>query len=385
MTEQVDERARPNFIGSDLEVSRRKFLLGSMAVAAGATLGRWIPTANAATGGGRLEIITWEGYSTQKEAAQWLTQNGIILNAATMGTQDDVTAKLVGNPVRLDVAEYAYGYNDVYKQIKALTPIDVAKVPNYNSSDIIDNFYKGQTWFFDGQHFGIPWCWGMNSIVYNPSMVPEITSYKDLLRKEFKGKLAFVDDTTATWPLIARLAGYGAKFPNLTKEELAHAFKEVIPYREQSRVFAPSNGDIVSLFVAGEIAACFCVWSAVPVQTALQGVTTKYVIPEEGANIWADAWFIPMTAVNREAALSFINHTLDPQVQADVCRNNSTGVMNRKAVALLDEQTRSLFDYENLDRVFAKSPMQAPPPQVSGEFATYNDWLQAWSDFKSGF
>lgn len=366
-------------------IDRRGFLFSSMVVAAGATLGRWVPSAEAAQIGAQLEIISWEGYSTQKESAKWLTKNGVKLNASVMSTQDDVTAKLVGNPVRLDVAEYAFGYNEVYQQIKALTPIDTSKIPNYTAANILENFYHGPTWFWDGQNFGIPWCWGLNALVYNPKVIPEIKTYTDLLKPELKGKLAFVDDTTATWPMIARLAGYGAKYPHLTTAELKDSFEKILPYREQSRVFAASNGDVVSLFVAGEIAACFCVWSAVPVQTALQGVETAYVVPEEGGVVWADAWFIPMTSVNRDTALAFINEALDPQVQADMARNTTSGVVNKKAVELLDPATRALFNYDNLATIFDRSLLQGPPPQTSTQFASYGDWMQAWADFKSGF
>ncbi|MDD2146791.1 ABC transporter substrate-binding protein [Pseudomonas putida] len=366
-------------------LSRRALMLGAAAVAAGATLARWVPEARAAVGG-QLDIMTWEGYTLQNEAAQWIKQNNLRVNASIMGSQDDVTAKLMGGGVRLDLSEYSNGYNELYKGLGLLKPIDVAQVPNYNPTDIISRFYDGDMWFWDGQRFGIPWTWGVDTIVINPQEVKEpVTSFKDLLRPEFKGRLTFLDNPLTVWPLAAKVTGHGDKFPNVSREDLADIWEQMIPYREQCRTFASSNGDVASLFVAKEISACFCTWTAATLQTAKQGVKTEYVFPKEGGAVWADAWFIPVTSVNVESALAFINQALDPQVQAEMSKAASSAVVNRKAVQYMDAATRSLFDYERIDEVLQQSPLKGQPPRESELYATYDDWLQAWASFRAGF
>ncbi len=386
MSESKDSRT-PNSGNSFLNpsISRRMMMLGAAAVAAGATLGRWVPSAHAAVGG-RLEIMTWEGYTLQGEAADWIKQNNIQVNAAIMGSQDDVTAKLMGGGVRLDLSEYSNGYNELYKGLNLLKPIDVSQIPNYNATDIIGRFYDGEMWFWDGQRFGIPWTWGIDTIVYKPDgLTAPITSFKDLLRPEFKGRLTFLDNPLTVWPLAARITGFGDKFPNVTRDELEQIWQQMQPYRDQCRTFASSNGDVASLFVANEISACFCTWTAATIQTAKQGVRTEYVFPEEGGAVWADAWFIPSTSQNIETALAFINQALDPQVQAEMSKSVSSAVVNRKAVAFMDEASRSLFEYDKIDEVLEKSPLKGQPPRESDEFATYDDWLQAWASFRAGF
>ncbi|MDR5832574.1 extracellular solute-binding protein [Caballeronia sp. LP006] len=366
---------------SGREVSRRHFMLASAAAAAGATLGAWSPGARANVGG-RLDLMSWEGYSLQNETARWRGQNGVSVNAAVMSNQDDVTAKLVGSPVRLDVAEYSNGYNAIYKDLKVLKPIDIGKIPNYNKSDILARFYDADMWYWDGQHFAIPWIWGLDTLVYNPKY-GKVESHKDLLKPEFKGKLTFVDNPLTTWPQIALVAGYGDKFPNLTKEELKDCFRRMEPYRKQCRVFAGSNGDVISLFASGEIAACFVVWSAVPLETAKQNVTTVGATFKGAGALWADAWFVPMTSQNIDTAHAFINQALSPQVQADACASTVGGCVNRKAIPLLDAKTRALFDYNTIDQLLATTPLKGQPPRTSSQYATYADWLQAWSDFRA--
>ncbi|MBL4929438.1 ABC transporter substrate-binding protein [Fuscibacter oryzae] len=368
------------------KLSRRRFINGAAALTGGAVLAPMLP-GFARAAGGELSVMAWEGFTMETELKDWLASEGITIKASIIGTQDDVNARLVGStPVPTDVSEFNQGYNHFYgDELAITTPLDESKLPNYNAEETFAGFYKAPTWFWDGKLHGVPWIWGLNSLVYNPAVVPEPKSYADLLKPEYKDKLAFGDDTLATWPMIARVAGYGDKFPNLTVEELDDAFAQMDPYRAQCRVFAASNGDSINLLVNGEIGALFCGWSGIPNETAKQGVETKYVIPAEGAAMWCDAWFIPTAATNTDLAHAYINATLGAQAQADVCKNVVGGTVQKPAVDKMDDATKGLFDYGNLDAVFASSPLQGIPPRESDEFATYDQWVAKWEEFKLGF
>lgn len=381
-----NESARTTDLLDQIVLGRRSFLLGTAAITAGATLGAWVPNARAAIGG-NLEVMAWEGYTLEPETADWRKANNVTMRAAIMSNQDDVTAKIVGNnAVRLDLAEYSNGYNAIYDELGVLTEIDTSKLPNYNKDDIYPPFYEGDMWFWDGKNYAIPWVWGLDTIVVNPELTGfEVKSYKDLLRPELTGKLAFLDNPLTVWPQIAKVTGYGEKFPNLTKDELKDCFEKLKPYRDQTKVFASSNGDVISLFASGEIAACFCVWSAVPLETSKQNVKTVAVYPKEGGAVWADAWFIPKTAVNIDTATAFINEALDPEIQASVCKTAVASTVSKKAPALMDSETKALFDYEHFDEQFKTLKIYGQPPRTSDEFATYDDWLQVWADFRAGF
>lgn len=367
-------------------LSRRSFLARSSALAAGAALGSWVPSRVMAQDS-NLEVMAWEGYTLESETAAWRQSKGLTMRAAIMSNQDDVTAKLAGSsPVRLDVAEYSNGYNEIYDDLGVLTPIDVSKIPNFNAEDIFAPFWEGDMWHWDDTHWAVPWVWGVDTIVVRPDLAGvEINSYEDLLKPELTGKIAFLDNPLTVWPQIAKVTGYGDKFPNLTFDELDDCFQKLSPYRDQTKVFASSNGDIISLFASGEIAACFCVWSAVPLETAKQGVTTVSVFPTEGAAVWVDAWFVPKTAVNVAQAHEFINEALTPEIQASISQTAVASAVSKKAPELMDDVTRGLFDYDKFDEAFATMKVYGQPPRSSDEFATYDDWLQKWADFRAGF
>lgn len=370
----------------NVAMGRRAFLQGATALTGAALAGPFVPRTAAAAASGNLQIMAWEGFDLNQELADWLKQNGVTVEFSAMGSQDDVTNKFtVPNPPPFDAAEYNQGYAELYLEVLKITkPLDTSKLPNYNKDNLFDVFYDKPTWYRNGQLHGVPYAWGLNSLVYNPAMMDKPTSYEDLLKPELKGKIAIVDDTLATWPIAARLAGLGDKFPNVTKDEMKVIYDNLKKYRDQTRTISLTYGDVVSLFVSGEVAALFCGWTGIPVETAKQNFKTEYVIPKEGAGTWCDAWFMPPSVDNPDTAYEFMNLAISPEIQAKVAARNSSGVVSSKAVDLLPADTKALFDYSDVPGIFKSSPLLGIPPLESAEFATYADWVAAWNEFKAG-
>ncbi|RWB99001.1 MAG: extracellular solute-binding protein [Mesorhizobium sp.] len=364
--------------------SRRSFLGGATALAGGAMLAPFIPNL-AHAGLGDLQIMAWEGWELTDELADWISKNNLNVEVSAMGNQDDVTTKFsVPNPPPFDAAEYNQGYADLYLDVLKITkPLDKSKLPNYSADNLFDVFYDKPTWFRNGELHGVPYAWGLNTIVYNPKMMEKPTSYEDLLKPELKGKIVLVDDTLVTWPVAAVLAGF-TTFPNLTKDEMAKTFEHLKLYRDQARTISLTYGDVVSLMVSGEVAACFAGWTGIPTETAKQNVETIYTIPKEGAATWCDAWFMPPGADNEEAAYEFFNQAISPEVQAKVVTRNAAGVVSSKAVDLLPPETKALFDYSDVEGIFKAAPLLGIPPLESNQYATYADWVAAWNEFKAG-
>ncbi|MGY5809086.1 ABC transporter substrate-binding protein [Rhizobium sp. LEGMi198b] len=367
-----------------MSLNRRSFLAGSSALAAGVFAGPLLPgIAHAA--GGELQIMAWEGFEPLEEMKDWRAKSGVDIQVTAIGNQDDVTAKFnSSSPPPFDAAEYNHGYADLYIDVLKITkPFDTSKLPNYSTDNLFDVFYKKPTWYRDGKLHGVPYAWGLNALIYNPKLMEKPKSYKDLLKPELKGKIVIGDDTLATWPLAAKLAGFNT-FPNLTKDEMAKVFENLRLYRNQARTISLTWGDVVSLMVSGEVAACLIGWTGVPKETAKQGVETAYTIPEEGATTWSDAWFMPPAVDNEETAHEFVNLAISPEVQAGVATRTVSGVVSKKAVDLLNDETKSLFDYSDVDAIFKAAPLIGIPPLESDQYATYADWVAAWNEFKAG-
>lgn len=368
------------------QMNRRGFLGGATALAGGAMMGPLMPGSARAAASGEMQIIAWEGFQLTDELADWREKNGVSVEFSAMGNQDDVTAKFNNpNPPPFDAAEYNQGYADLYLDVLKLTkPLDPAKMSNYTPDNLFDVFYNKPTWYRNDTLYGLPYAWGLNALVYNPKLTEKPASYNDLLKPELKGKIALVDDTLATWPIAARLVGLGDKFPNLTKDEMNKVFENLRRFRDHARIVSLTYGDLVSLFVSGEVVALFCGWTGIPLETGKSGVVTEYTIPQEGAATWCDAWFMPHSVDNEETAYEFLNLSVSPEIQAKVAARNACGVVSSKAVDLLAPETKALFDYSDVPGIFKSSPLLGIPPLESDTLATYEEWVAAWNEFKAG-
>ena len=366
-------------------LSRRSIVQGGLAVAGGALMAPFLPHNARAAVGGEIHTFTWEGFDNIEPTKEWAAKNGVTIINGSMATQDDVQAKLVGgSPVRLDVTSFNQAYNHFYAdELKIIQPLEMTKIPNYNEKDVFDPFFQKASWYWDSTQWGIPFCWGLMGLVYNPKLMPTPKSYTELLKPEYKGKIAIVDDMTGTWPVLAKLGGVDT-FPNVTKDELAKIFEHAKLYRDQCKTFAASNGDVASLLVSGDIVACLSVGTNVTVDTKRQGVETLYAIPEEGSVLWSDALCIPKSAANVDTAYAFINENMAGPVQAAMAKRNVCGAITRTATSFMDPDTKALFDYDNLEALLKNTPLLGIPPRESADLATYDEWVQAYEGLKSG-
>ena len=366
-------------------LSRRDIMKGGAALAVGAFLMPFIPGSAKAAVGGDINTMTWEGYDGIAPTKEWAAKNGVTITNASMATQDDVQTKLVGgSPVRLDVTSYNQAYNRFYgDELKIINPLDMSKIPNYNQADIYDAFYQKERWYWDGKQFGLPFCWGLVAPIFNPEKVASITSYTDFLKPEMKGKFVISDDNTGTWPVFAKLAGV-ASYPNVSKDELKKIFVNARLYRDNAKSFAASNGDIVSLMMSGEVWGCLTCGTDSVASVKRQGGKAAYSIPSEGAYLWCDALCVPKTTGNSDTAHAFINEMMGGPTQAWLAQHTVCGSANRKAVDLMDADTKALFDYAKLDDLLKSAPLNGIPPRESTEHATYDEWVQAYEGLKSG-
>jgi len=337
--------------------------------------------------GGELQVMAWEGYDLTSQLQAWRKENGVKLQSASIAAQDDVHTKfLAPNPPSIDLAEYNQAYSDLYvKQLKIVKEVDVSKVPNYSADNLFSVFYNQPTWTKDGKQWGVPYIWGMSTILYNPQKVSSApTSYTDLLKPEYKGKIAIMDDATGSWPVAARVSGFGSKYPLLTKDELKATFKEFSKYRSQARLIAMNQGDLANFMASGEIIAALCADPAIINQVEAQGTQLETADPKEGVVLWVDAWFMPLAADNVDTAEAYMNMALDPKVQAEVAMSLAQAPVSKKALEFMDEKSKKRYDFANIEKVFAAGLPGIPPVEDDGKHATYADWVAAWQEFKAG-
>ena len=336
---------------------------------------------------GTINYLSWEGYDIPVDSMNtWKEDQGIEINPTYIANHDDIQAKIKGGGAAAgyDLITYYQGYMPLYTELEILTPLDENKMPNlaglfpFWASDE-NNFWINP----DGQRIGVPWTWGSIGLTYNADEIDEMSSWYDLLDPSLTGKIATVDDPAGNFNLCCKILDLQShQVPKDRLQDIADLMGQFVA---QSRGVSPSFGDMTSKLVSGDAVACFHGWAAMNTFAADQGVDSiRTNIPEEGSHSFCDSYAIPPTAQNPDAALAWMNQALDAAVNAEAAEYLVGGVTVEASVDLLNEATRDLYPYEDLDGLLELAPLAINAPTESDEFVTFPEWTETWQQIKTG-
>ncbi len=102
---------------------------------------------------------------------------------------------------------------------------------------------------------GVPWNWGSLPLMYDPAAVsapPE--SWLDILKPEFQGKVAMVDDPLGNLLIWGTVVTGKPMGTILTKEEMVQVIDKLIEIKtKHARAFFASYGDMSDAFARNEV------------------------------------------------------------------------------------------------------------------------------------
>jgi spermidine/putrescine transport system substrate-binding protein len=342
--------------------------------------------AEAPAASGRVDFLSWEGYDIPDPLKSWKTQNDVTVKATYIGNHDEIQTKLKagGAGAGYDIITYYQGYKPLYQELDILEPLDDQKLPNlknlfpYFASD------EGNFWIDpDGTRTGVPWTWGSIGITIDGRRVKSMpTSWFDLLEPQFKGKVAIPDDPTGAWALGAHISGFDPS--EVSKDDGEKVFDLLSQVAAQSTGISPSFGDATTKMTAGDADVCWQGWAAMNEFAAAEGVDSfQTEVPKEGSFSFCDAYALPAGADNADAALAWMNESLDPKVNADAAVILVGGVTVADAVPELPKNIANLYAYDDLEQLLERSPFYNNPPIESDEFVTFEEVQKRWQEIKA--
>lgn len=334
--------------------------------------------------GGSLQFLSWEGYDLRGCMDEWEAANGVTMESTYIADYPEVPAKLSAAGDQLyDLTTYYNGFASLYiEELELVSPLDRAQIPNW---DAMAPFFQEGRWWTDGTTtWGVPWSFGVEGCCYKADEVDPPESWLDLLKPEFKDRLAIVDDNIGNYYIGAQILGFADDLPNLSNEQLDEILDLFGEFRANARTIA-FYGDLAELFAAGEIVASIPGWGAVNVWSAERGAQVEMNIPKEGAFTFIEAFAMPEGSDNPATVHAWMNQALSPEVQACAAASLAGGVVNPAALALLETdhpEIAALYDYENLDQLFEVAPVFDLPDE-GGDGPKYSDWISKWETFKA--
>ena len=282
---------------------------------------------------GQVSIVAWPGYIERGETDKgfdWVTKfeaaSGCKVNVKTANTSDEMVALMNEGGFDLVTAS-----GDASLRLVAgdrVQPINTDLIPSWSK---VDARLKDAPWFtVDGKHYGVPYQWGPNVLMYNTDVFKEAPKSWSVVFEEqnlpdgksnksrvqaYDGPIHIAD---AAQYLMFHKPELGIKSPyELTEDQYKAALDLLRGQRElTSRYWHDAFIQIDDFKNEGVVAS-----GSWPFQVNLlkaDGQPIASTIPEEGATGWADTTMMHVDAEHPTCAYRWMEHTLSSNLQSDL-------------------------------------------------------------------
>jgi spermidine/putrescine transport system substrate-binding protein len=259
-----------------------------------------------------LKVLTWSDYIDPEVVADFEAASGIRLDFIHFDsdeTRDDYLVAANGSGYDLILVN---GYSlRLYQQRGWVAPITPAEVPNLRH---IDPKWLGGEISVPG--YGVPYFWGTLGIAYRTDLVARpVTHWLQLFdpAPELHGRIAMIKNTHDLIGMALRARGHSVNSSDA--QALAEARELLLRQKPHVKTYTYLSLDEDSALVTGEVwAAQMYSGDALMLQEFNPDI--RYVVPEEGTNLWVDFWTVAAQSANKAAAMKFIDYINGPAVAA---------------------------------------------------------------------
>ena len=317
-----------------------------------------------------LSIYNWADYVSPKTYPQFEREFDIKITEDNYPSNEDALAKLKAGAAGYDVVVPTGYMIEIMIAEGVLHELDHSQLPNL--SLVEDQFLDLP--FDPGNRFSVPKDYGTTGFGYRSKLVSEeMTSWEDFYRlaPKYSGRYTVLDSPPEVVGSALKMLGYS--YNSVDPKEISEATDEMLKLKPHIRKITSSMREIMT---SGE-AYVSLTWNGEIGYVALDAPDARYVVPEEGTEVWTDNWAVVAGAPHPAAAHAFINWQLQPKIQAQDTEYHYYG-----AVVEGEE--------EFLDPAIAKDPAVYPSAETMSrlEVAQANpDWTrlrnEAWTKFKA--
>lgn len=287
--------------------------------------------AGAASAQDKIVISNWDAYMPPELLANFTKETGIQAELSVHATNEEIMGKVTASGGKgYDVLFVSSPFAEALHKLGLVAELDHAKIPN------LKNFYPEamQLPHDPGLKFSVPYSWGTTGLCYRSDKVgTEPTSWNDLLKPNdtLKGKTTML--ATDRWLMVPALLSLGYSINTPKEGEVAKAKDLLIETKKT--LLAYDDTTFYSKLVSGE-ALLVEAWDGWCNYGIAENKDIKYAIAKEGSDMWVDAMVVTAASEHKDAAQSFINYILRPEVHRWVAENILYKVPNKAAMDGLD-------------------------------------------------
>jgi putative spermidine/putrescine transport system substrate-binding protein len=282
---------------------------------------------------GQVDIVAWPGYIERGESDKnydWVTKfetdTGCKVNVKTAGTSDEMVSLMTQGGYDLVTASGDASLRLV--RGGTVQPIDVTRIASYDSIDVR---LRDAPWhFIDGKHYGVPYQWGPNVLMYNTTVFKTApTSWNVLFEarnfpdgKPNKGRIQAYDGpiyiADAALYLMSTKPELGIKDPYELNEAQYNAALDLLRKQHPlvQRYWHDANVQVQDFTNEGVVASSSWPFQVNTLVANKQPIAST--VPEEGATGWADTTMMHAQAKHPNCAYKWMEWSINTKVQGDV-------------------------------------------------------------------
>ncbi|MFD8720441.1 extracellular solute-binding protein [Streptomyces sp. NPDC059629] len=170
--------------------------------------------------------------------------------------------------------------------------------------------------FDPGRLYTVPWQSGITGIAYNRRKLGrEIRHVKDLWASDLKGRVTLLSGLDEAFALL--MQGNGVDITKWTADDFYAVCDEVQQQVDRGQIRRFTGNDYTKDLVSGDVLACQA-YSGDVIQLQADNPDIRFVVPEEGAELWSDSLMIPDRAAHKANAERLIDYYYEPEVAAEL-------------------------------------------------------------------
>ncbi len=355
------------------------------------------PMTEIGEGEGQVDIIAWAGYierGNTDPAFDWVTDfeeaTSCKVNVKVAATSDEMVALM--NEGGFDLVTASGDASLRLISGERVQEVNIDLVPSWGT---IDERLQNAPWHtVDGKHYGVPYQWGSNVLMYNSEVFGDETPTSwDVVFEEMilpdgasnKGRVQAFDGpiyvADAALYLKYHSPELGIEDPYALNREQFEAALNLL--RQQRTIVGRYWHDAfiqMDDFTNEGVAAS----SSWPFQVnflQFSNVPVASVIPVEGATGWADTTMMHIDAPHPNCAYMWLEHSINPKLQGDLAAwfGSVPVVLSAcKGNELLGDEGCTVNGLDNFEKIaFWKTPT-SDCFGAGGECVPYHEWVTAY-------
>ena len=353
-------------------------------------------------GEGQLNIVAWAGYvenGSDDPNYDWVTDftkaTGCQVNVKVAATSDEMVTLM--NQGGFDLVTASGDASLRLVAGKKVVPVNTDLIPSWKT---VDERLQNGPWFtVDGKHYGVPYQWGPNVLMYNTKVFPTApTSWNVVFEKmdlpdgksnagrvqAYAGPIYVAD---AALYLKAHKPELGIKDPYELNEAQYTAAIDLLKGQRSliGRYWQDATVQTDDFKSEGVVAS-----SSWPYQVntlVAAGAPVASTFPSEGATGWADTTMLAAGAAHPNCAYLWLEHSLQPAVQAGVAAwfGSVPAVPAAcKGSPLLTDTGCATNGFDNFDKIaFWKTPTQKCASE-NDQCVPYSRWVSDYIGVMGG-